>query len=158
MSHTWGAHPPGSKYICLRRLRDYKKLLTWDKITWIAWTRALFQINDKLAGADPPPKKTSDVYAVTAGVKGGSFPPLKNLGISISSSALSLHLRTNFYHILFNSSFENLRFFNQWITLLDHFLCDLEFLTSKFGFFIQKYIEIGSTTFSYGHLEDEHLC
>ena len=51
--------------------------------------------SDELAGADPPPNTTSDVYAVTAGVKGGSFPPLKNLGISMSASALSLHLRTN---------------------------------------------------------------
>ena len=70
----------------------------------------------------PPPKKTSDVYAVTAGVKGGSFPPLKNLGISMSASALSLHLRTNFHHISFNSSVENRQIFKQKITFLDHFL------------------------------------
>ena len=54
---------------------------------------------DELASADPPPKTTSDVYAVTAGVKGGSVPPLKNLGISMSASALSLHLRTSYRHI-----------------------------------------------------------
>ena len=35
---------------------------------------------DELASADPPPKTTSDVYAVTAGVKGGSVPPLKKIG------------------------------------------------------------------------------
>ena len=154
-------------YIYLTRLRAYEKPKTKTsqyKFT-IPHSRlatmqhlANSEKNDELAGADPPQKTNSDVYAVTAGVKGGSFPPLKNLGISMSSSALSLHLRTNFHHILFNSSFEKLWFFKQWITFLDHFLCYLELLTSKFGFLIQKYIEIGSTTFSYGHLEDEHLC
>ena len=97
----------------------------------------------------PPPKKTSDVYAVTAGVKGGSFPPLKNLGISMSASALSLHLRTNFHHISFNSSVENRQIFKQKITFLDHFLWSSELLTTKFGFVVQQYIEIDSTAISY---------
>ena len=84
--------------------------------------------NDELAGADPPQKTNSDVYAVTAGVKGGSFPPLKNLGISMSSSALSLHLRTDFHHILFNSSF----------VILEHLHTRTRFLSTKNEFLVKK--------------------
>ena len=154
-------HPSGSKYIYFWEYYEEEDL-KWRHHSlnsqyhnptigkqWKKW---------RVGGRGSHTKTPSDVYAVTAGVKGGSVPPLKNLAISMSSSALSLHLRTNFHHILFNYSFEKLWFFKQWITFLDHFLCYLELLTSKFGFLIQKYIEIGSTTFSYGHLEDEHLC
>jgi hypothetical protein len=83
---------------------------------------------DELAGANPPQKPTSDVYAVTAGVKGGSFPPLKNLGISMSSSALSLHLRTDFHHIIFNSSF----------VIFEHLHTRTRFLSTKNEFLVKK--------------------
>ena len=35
---------------------------------------------DELAGANPPQKITSDVYAVTAGVKGGKLSPFEKFG------------------------------------------------------------------------------
>ena len=124
-------------YIYLTRLRAYEKPKT--KTSYYKFTiphaclatmqhLANSEKNDELAGADPPQKTNSDVYAVTAGVKGGSFPPLKNLGISMSSSALSLHLRTDFHHILFNSLF----------VILEHLHTRTRFLSTKNEFLVKK--------------------